>query len=543
MAYSVSKSLNLVRASSQRASIGNSFGISSWAAFTAEFTFRLSSLPAVGETYGLGSIGWSQIGAHFYITNDAGTYKIMMMRHAWFVNVTTIEYTWAAPTTGTWHHLAFTKDGSNNGTIILNGASVATGALGSATGTAQTVNSSIGSMWSNAAFVNYFNGDISVSRIWDVVRTPTEVLDNICVLYDTPTANLRAEYSFDNVYTDASGNSYTLTASGSPTFTSSVNGTCVFAEVTTSAATAIDQTEATLNGEVVTDNGATITQRGFVYAVTSGPTIANSKVIVAGTVGVFSGQVTGLSPTTEYFVRAYATNSRGTAYGNEISFTTGAVDQYDLQKDLGASEGDEYIGRVNVTGTTGSITVKLGTTGSETVIPAGSGNSTFSGSYSGTSGLIITRSADFDGAIDDVFYTQVPVGTTVDWNDDFVIVVTAIDSSVFFKRIEDKEFNVYRLYRFLDLLFKDLDGFVTVTIKEERDDLLTTKSTIFSVGNTSTPASPFSKKKISFLCKDQAIIIGLSNASLDETFSIAGYVISGHKAPKRMFGADKIISV
>lgn len=542
MAYSISKSLNLVRASSQRTEIGNSFGLSSWSVFTAEFTFRLSSLPSSGQSYELGSIGWSNIGARFFIQNSGGVYSIVMMRHAWGVNTSTISYNFT-PSTGTWYHLGFTKDGSHNAEIVLDGASVATGNLGSSTGSAQSVISCIGCGYVNSTYINYFDGDISVSRIWDVARTATEINDNKCTLYAGATTNLRAEYSFNNVYTDGSTNGYTLTASGSPTFSSNVNIVCVPPEVTTSAATNIDQTEATLNGEVVTDNGATITERGFVYSVTSGPTTANSKVTVAGTVGIFSGEITSLSPTTEYFVRAYAINSRGTGYGNEISFTTGAVDQYDLQKDIGASEGEEYIGRINVSGTTGSITVKLGTTGSETTIPAGSGNSVFSGTYSGQSGIIITRTADFDGAIDDVFYAQVPIGTTVDWDADNVIVVTAIDSSVFFKRIEDKEFNVYRLYRFLDLLFKDLDGFVTVTIKEERDDILTTKSTIFSVGNTSNPASPFSKKKISFLCKDQAIIIGLSNASLDETFSIASYVISGHKAPKRMFGADKIISV
>ena len=542
MAYAISKSLNVARASSQNATINNTFGLSSYAAFTAEFTFRLASLPAVGEAYALGTIGWATIGVHFTIFNDAGVYKLRITRHSWFTSTTSLTYTFS-PTAGTWYHVAFTKDSGANAAIFLNGASVATGSIGTSTGSTLTAGSSIGAMYNNGSYVNYFNGDISISRIWSGVRTASEILDNICTQYGTATLNLQAEYSFNEVYTDASGNAYTLTAVNSPTFTSNVSATCSLAIVTTSAASSIGLTTANLNGEVVTDNGATITQRGFVYAVSTGPTTANSKVIVSGTTGIYSGAVSGLSPNTEYFVRAYAINSRGTSYGNEITFTSGNVEQYEIQKEIGAAEGEEYIGRINVTGTVGTITVKLGTTGAETIIAAGSGNSVFSGAYSGISGLIITRSADFDGAIDDVFYTKVPVGTTVDWDSDFVVVVTAISSSVFFSRIEDKEFNVYRLYRFLDLLFKDLDGYVTVTIKEERDDSLSSKSTIFSVGNTSNPASPFSKKKISFLCKDQALIIGLSNASLDETFSIAKYVVSGHKAPKRMFGADKIISV
>ncbi|WP_159434575.1 MBG domain-containing protein, partial [Flavobacterium flevense] len=96
--------------------------------------------------------------------------------------------------------------------------------------------------------------------------------------------------------------------------------------VTTSAATAITATGATFSGEVTADGGATVSERGFVYATTTNPTTANTKVQDDGTgTGTFSEAITGLTAGTTYYVRAYAINSVGTSYGNEVSFTTSSA--------------------------------------------------------------------------------------------------------------------------------------------------------------------------------------------------------------------------
>jgi hypothetical protein len=125
-----------------------------------------------------------------------------------------------------------------------------------------------------------------------------------------------------------------------------------------------------------------------------------------------------------------------------------------------------------------------------------------------------------------------------------VTIITAINASVFFKRIEDDVFNSFRFYRFLDLLFKDLDGFVTVTVRDEREDITTEREKTFSVGNTSSgTVSPFQKKRVSFLVKNQAIIIGLSNGNIGETFSIAQFLLTGHKRTPKMFAPNKIQSM
>src|SRR5690606_7029203 len=95
--------------------------------------------------------------------------------------------------------------------------------------------------------------------------------------------------------------------------------------VTTSASSGITATTATFSGNVTADGGATVSERGFVYGTTANPTTANTKVQDDGTgTGSFSEVVTGLTAGTEYFVRAYATNSEGTSYGGVESFTTSA---------------------------------------------------------------------------------------------------------------------------------------------------------------------------------------------------------------------------
>jgi uncharacterized protein (TIGR02145 family) len=77
---------------------------------------------------------------------------------------------------------------------------------------------------------------------------------------------------------------------------------------------------ATFNGTILTAGNLEITERGFVYATTTSPTLDDSKVIATGTdVGAFNVDTTGFAEGNIYYVRAYATNSKGTVYGNEVS--------------------------------------------------------------------------------------------------------------------------------------------------------------------------------------------------------------------------------
>jgi hypothetical protein len=82
-------------------------------------------------------------------------------------------------------------------------------------------------------------------------------------------------------------------------------------------------TSATVSGEITDDGNLTITEAGFVYSSNVDmPTTADNKKTVAD-YNAFSAELTGLTSGTTYNVRAYAINSKGTAYGEKRSFITG----------------------------------------------------------------------------------------------------------------------------------------------------------------------------------------------------------------------------
>lgn len=94
------------------------------------------------------------------------------------------------------------------------------------------------------------------------------------------------------------------------------------ATVSTSAATNVKALSATINGEIVSDGGSNITERGFCYGTSANPTTNSTVVKINGTIGTITKDLTNLDKATKYYVRAYAINGYGTHYGNEVSFTT-----------------------------------------------------------------------------------------------------------------------------------------------------------------------------------------------------------------------------
>jgi microcystin-dependent protein len=99
---------------------------------------------------------------------------------------------------------------------------------------------------------------------------------------------------------------------------------------TSSTVTSITTSAASVSGEVVSDNGSSITERGFVYALTTDPTISDIKKTVAGTTGAMSGILSSLTPGTKYYFRGFGTNVEGTGYGDTEDFTTLPVSPSDL---------------------------------------------------------------------------------------------------------------------------------------------------------------------------------------------------------------------
>ncbi len=92
--------------------------------------------------------------------------------------------------------------------------------------------------------------------------------------------------------------------------------------VTTAALTYLSTTFVTCGGNISTDGGASVTDRGVCWSTSSGPTTDNDKTSDGTGSGSYTSNITGLTKGTTYYFRAYATNSEGTAYGDEFSATT-----------------------------------------------------------------------------------------------------------------------------------------------------------------------------------------------------------------------------
>jgi len=95
--------------------------------------------------------------------------------------------------------------------------------------------------------------------------------------------------------------------------------------VTTIPVTDITNTTATGGGHVLNDGGATVTVRGIVWNTVGMPTTNNSLGTAGGGIGSYTTGITGLTTGQFYFVRAYAINSAGISYGEEVSFVAGAT--------------------------------------------------------------------------------------------------------------------------------------------------------------------------------------------------------------------------
>tara|TARA_R110002050_G_C8898931_1_gene509986 strand:- start:15 stop:1292 length:1278 start_codon:yes stop_codon:yes gene_type:complete len=98
--------------------------------------------------------------------------------------------------------------------------------------------------------------------------------------------------------------------------------------ITTQAVSGISTTTATGNGNITDLGSPNPTQHGVVWSTSSNPTVAlttKTEEGAANATGAFSTSITGLTANTTYYVRAYATNTQGTSYGNEVSFITTLV--------------------------------------------------------------------------------------------------------------------------------------------------------------------------------------------------------------------------
>lgn len=93
-------------------------------------------------------------------------------------------------------------------------------------------------------------------------------------------------------------------------------------ELVTYEVTEITRTTATCGGNITDDGGATVTARGVCWSIGQTPKVSDDTTNNGTGAGSFTSEITGLTAGTNYYIRAYATNSAGTGYGSAMSFRT-----------------------------------------------------------------------------------------------------------------------------------------------------------------------------------------------------------------------------
>jgi hypothetical protein len=159
--------------------------------------------------------------------------------------------------------------------------------------------------------------------VWDASANPTIALS-------TKTTDGALSGTFTSSITGLTqGTTYHVRAYATNSIGTSYGPAKTFTTLTTptvsatATVTSITGTTATSGGDITDNGGATVTTSGLVWSTTTNPTIPSATKTTDGTsTGIFTSSLTGLTPATTYYVRAFATNSVGTVYGPEVSFST-----------------------------------------------------------------------------------------------------------------------------------------------------------------------------------------------------------------------------
>ena len=362
------------------------------------------SMPSIAATTGVYSITSSSATSGGEISSDGGA------------AITARGIVWGTSTAPTIALVTKTTDGTGTGTytstitgltpgVTYYVRAYATNSVGTKYGTeisfntsqavptlaATTTASSIGATTAISGGNITFNGGATVTVsgvVWSTTSTPTIALT-------TKTTNGAASGTYTSSLTGLTpGTLYYVrsyaTNSVGTNYGAQINFTTLNTATisATASATSITSTSAISGATITADGGAAVTARGIVYGTSAG---SSTYSVTSGTgTGTYTSSLTGLSPATNYFVRAFATNSVGTVYGAETSFTTialaptitttaaGSITKY------GASVG------ATITSNGGSAITVSGICWSTTATPTTSDSKTTDGTTTGTFTSTIT---------------------------------------------------------------------------------------------------------------------------------------------------------
>ena len=151
------------------------------------------------------------------------------------------------------------------------------------------------------------------------------------------------------------------------------------ASISTNSITAISINTAISGGNITSDGGAAVTQRGVCWSINPNPTIANNPTSNGSGIGNFTSNMIGLSPLITYYVRAYAINIVGVSYGNEVNFTTIALLASVSTNSITSITTNTAISGGNTTSDGGAAVTQLGVCWSTSPNPSISSNTTSNG--------------------------------------------------------------------------------------------------------------------------------------------------------------------
>lgn len=167
--------------------------------------------------------------------------------------------------------------------------------------------------------------------VWDAAPNPTINLATLTTSGPTTSGNIDVANggAISGLSAGATYNTraYVISESGDVFYGSNLTFTTnppSIATLTTNVATNITSIKALSGGVIIDSGGVGITAKGVCWNTASNPTISNNITTDGAGNASYSSLLKILNPSTTYYARAYATNSIGTAYGNEISFTTAA---------------------------------------------------------------------------------------------------------------------------------------------------------------------------------------------------------------------------
>ncbi len=158
---------------------------------------------------------------------------------------------------------------------------------------------------------------------YDKAPSPTTAKSKVAYLGQRSTATFEVILKTLDYATKYYARAYVVNENGT-IYGEEVNFTTlpVTATLTTTAVTNVTGTKAVTGGNITIDGGSPITARGVCYGTSHNPTLSNSFTTDGAGTGTFTSNLSGLKGLTTYYVRAYATNSAGTKYGQEETFTT-----------------------------------------------------------------------------------------------------------------------------------------------------------------------------------------------------------------------------